>query len=291
MRGKLDKDLVIATLADAQHGVVARAQLISAGLSGDDVDRRAGARRLRRLHRGVFAVGHRRLTVEGWWMAAVLACGPGAVLSHVSAAIAWELRRSASGLIHVTVPGSAGRVKRTGIHLHRSATLTTQDVTEIRGVPVTSVARTILDLSRTLKGRALEALIDRADQRGLVDFEALRSANSASLQAVLSSYSAAPTRSELEERFLALCDDHGIPRPETNARIEGIEVDFLWRDRRLIVEVDGYAYHRSPSAFENDRERDVRLQIAGWRVMRFTWRQITDRAAWVAAAVTGEGTR
>jgi Protein of unknown function (DUF559) len=291
MRGKLDKDLVIATLADAQHGVVARLQLLSAGLSGDDVDRRVRARRLRRLHRGVFAVGHRRLTVEGWWMAAVLACGPGAVLSHVSAAIAWELRRSVSGLIHVTVPTTAGRERRAGIRLHRSATLTPRDVTEIRGVPVTSVARTIIDLSRTLKGRPLEALIDRADQRGLVDFEALRSANSASLQAVLTSYSAAPTRSELEERFLQLCDDHGIPRPETNAVIEGIEVDFVWRDRRLIVEVDGYAYHRSPSAFEADRERDVVLGMKGWRVMRFSWRQITERAAWVAAAVTGEPTR
>lgn len=104
--------------------------------------------------------------------------------------------------------------------MHRSATLTTRDVTEIRGVPVTSVARTIVDLSRTLKGRALEQVVDRADQRGLIDFGALKSANPASLQAVLRSYNRAPTRSELEERFLTLCDDHGIERPETNARIE-----------------------------------------------------------------------
>ncbi len=291
MGGISDTDLVIATLADVQHGVVARAQLLARGLTARQVERRVHAERLRRLYYGVYAVGHRRLTLEGRWMAAVLACGPGAVLSHASAAVAWELRRLASGLIHVTVPTTAGRERRAGIRLHRSTTLTTQDVSEIRGVPVTSVARTIVDLSRTLKGRPLEALIDRADQRGLVDFEALRSANSASLQAVLTSYTAAPTRSELEERFLTLCDEHGIERPETNARIEGYEVDFVWRARRLIVEVDGYAYHRSPSAFENDRERDVRLQIAGWRVMRFTWRQITDRAAWVAAAVTGGATR
>jgi very-short-patch-repair endonuclease len=96
---------------------------------------------------------------------------------------------------------------------------------------------------------------------------------------------ATQTRSELEERFLQLCDDHGIRRPETNTRIEGVEVDFVWRDRRLIVEVDGYAYHRSPTAFEADRERDVRLTMAGWRVLRFTWTQITRRPAWVARSL------
>ena len=163
--------------------------------------------------------------------------------------------------------------------------MTTGDVTTLRGIPVTTPARTIMDLSGTLKGRQLEHLIDLADQRGLIDFDHLRAANSASLQAVLQRYSSAPTRSELEERFLGVCDAHAIPRPETNAIIEGFEVDFVWRDRRLVVEVDGYAYHRSPSAFENDRERDVVLSTGGWRVLRFTWAQITRRAAWVATAI------
>lgn len=103
---------------------------------------------------------------------------------------------------------------------------------------------------------------------------------------MLSLYAAGtPTRSELEERFLQLCDDHGIPRPETNARIEGHEVDFVWRDKHLIVEVDGYAYHRSPSSFETDRERDINLARTGWHVRRFTWNQITRRPAWVAEAL------
>jgi very-short-patch-repair endonuclease len=102
---------------------------------------------------------------------------------------------------------------------------------------------------------------------------------------VLRNYRPAPTRSELEERFLTLCDDHGIPRPETNTLIEGILVDFLWRDRNLIVEVDGYAYHRAPSRFERDRENDVTLTIKGWRVMRFTWRKVEERPGWVAAAI------
>jgi very-short-patch-repair endonuclease len=115
-----------------------------------------------------------------------------------------------------------------------------------------------------------------------VDFADLH-AGPASLRAVLRNYRPAPTRSELEEAFLRLCDDHGIPRPETNVRIEGFEVDFVWRDRRLIVEVDGFAYHRSPHAFETDRARDVHLTTRGWRVLRFTWRHVTQRAAWVAA--------
>lgn len=102
---------------------------------------------------------------------------------------------------------------------------------------------------------------------------------------MLQRYSTAHTTSELEERFLRLCDDHGIPRPETNARVEGIEVDFVWRDRRLVVEVDGYVDHRSPAAFERDRERDVNLATKGWRVMRFMYDQVTRRAAWVAAAL------
>jgi very-short-patch-repair endonuclease len=181
-----------------------------------------------------------------------------------------------------------GPSRRAGIRLHRSGTLGARDVTVHRGIPITTPARTITDLARTLCGRPLEAVIDRADQRGLVNFDDLRAAGPTSLKAALSNYRPAPTRSALEEAFLTLCDDHGIERPETNAHIEHFEVDFVWRARRLIVEVDGYAYHRDPGAFERDRERDVVLTLAGWHVMRFTWTQITHRAAWVAAAVTGE---
>jgi very-short-patch-repair endonuclease len=152
-------------------------------------------------------------------------------------------------------------------------------------MPITTATRTVIDLARTFSGRRLEHVIELADQRGLIDFADLRTPNSASLRAVLQRYSPATTRSELEERFLRLCDDHGLPRPDTNTRIEGIEVDFVWREARLIVEVDGYAYHRSPSAFETDRERDVTLTGAGWTVMRFTWRQIDGRAGWVVAII------
>ena len=290
MRRKPAKDLVIATLADQQHGVVTRTQLLTAGLSVGDVDRRIGARRLRCLHRGVYAVGHRALTADGRWIAAVLSAGPGAVLSDASAATAWDLQRSASGLVHVTVATRAGRDRRPGIRTHRRV-LTAHDVTIHRNIPITTPARTIVDLARTLRGRALEAVLDRADQRGLVDFDELRAARPVSLKAALAKYQGAVTRSELEDRFLQLCDDAGIPRPETNVCIEGLEVDFVWRDRRLIVEVDGYAFHRTPGAFERDHERDAILALAGWSVRRFTWRQITQRPAQVAAVVTGERAR
>jgi hypothetical protein len=218
-------------------------------------------------------------------MAAVLAAGAGAVLSHGTAAAAWDLRPVGAGAIHVTIPSRSGRERRAGIRIHRTVLMTSEEVTVHRGIPITTPARTLIDLAQTVKGRPLEHAVDLADQRGLVDFEQLRECAVPSLKAVLSRYSSATTRSELEERFLGLCDDHGIPRPETNTHIEGIEVDFVWRDRRLIVEVDGYAYHRSPQAFEDDRERDVRLQVAGWRVLRFTWTQITRRGAWVAASI------
>jgi hypothetical protein len=283
MRGKPVPDLVIAALADAQHGVVSRAQLLTAGLSADDVDRRVAARRLRRIHRGVYAVGHRALRVEGRWMAATLAVG--GVLSHASAAAAWEVRRSNASVIDVTTR-RVGRERRAGLRIHRSGTLMPEQITTHHGIAITTPARTIVDLARTLTGRRLEEVVDHADFLGLVDFDELRDANSVSLKAVLENYAPAPTRSEQEERFLGLCDDHDIPRPATNAIIEGVEVDFVWRKRRLVVEVDGYRYHRAPSRFESDREKDVYLQTRGWRVMRFTWRQITRRAAWVAAAVT-----
>jgi very-short-patch-repair endonuclease len=246
---------------------------------------------LHRVHRGVYAVGHRVLTSEGRWLAACLAVG--GVLSHATAAAAWELRPTSSRLVQVTLRSRSGRERRAGIRIHRPAALRADDVTVHRGIPITTPARTIVDLARTLSGRPLEHVIDLADQRGLIDFDDLREANSASLQAVLRAYDPAPTRSEMEERFLRLCDDHGLPRPETNARIEGIEVDFVCRARRLVVEVDGYRYHREPARFEWDREKDVILGARGWPVMRFTWRQITRRPRWVATAVTGRlaGTR
>jgi hypothetical protein len=283
MRRQLAPDHEIARIATVQHGIVARGQLLALGLSAEFVDRGVRRGRLHVVHRGVYAVGHRSLTLDGRWMAATLATG--GALSHASAAAAWDLRPRGSGTIHVTVRRT-GRARRPGIRLHRSR-LGPHDTTTHRHIPITTPARTMIDLAATLAGRPLEQAFDRAEQRRLLDFADLRNRPiPRSLQAVLSGYAATgPTRSELEERFLQLCDDHAIPRPETNVVIEGIEVDFVWRNRRLIVEVDGYAYHRSPTSFETDRERDVVLALAGWQVRRFTWTQVTERAAWVARAL------
>ena len=282
MRRQLAPDHEIARLATAQHGIVGRGQLVAFGLSAQSVDRAVRGGRLQLLYRGVYAVGHRALTVEGRWMAATLATG--GALSHATAATAWDLRPRATGAIHVSVAGRSGRLRRAGLRIHRPLALESHDVTTHRAIPITTPVRTIIDLARTLKGRPLEQALDRAEHLRLVDFgEFAHRPIPTSLQAVLSLYTAGtPTRSELEERFLQLCDDHGIRRPEPNARLNGYEVDFVWRDKQLIVEVDGYAYHRSPTAFETDRERDVNLGRAGWRVLRFTWTQITRRPAWVA---------
>ena len=266
MRPLVAPDVEIPALAARQHGVVTRSQLLGLGLSESAINRRVEIGRLHRLHRGVFAVGHRVLTVQGRWMAAVLATS--GVLSHATAAAAWDLRPVGAGAIHVSVPGHSGRLRRGGIRLHRPRTLEPHDMTTHHGIPVTTPLRTILDLAATLKGRPLEHVLDLAEQRRLIDFaELAQRSKPRSLQAVLSHYTAGSTttRSELEERFLALCDDHGIERPEVNTRIEGQEVDFVWRDARLIVEVDGYRYHRSPSAFEADRERDVILATPAGR--------------------------
>jgi very-short-patch-repair endonuclease len=295
MRGKHASDLAIPALAAHQHGVISRAQLRTAGLHDRAIDRRIASGRLHPVYRGVFALGHTVLTTEGRWMAAVLASGDGAVLSHTSAAALWQLRPSGSGSIHVTLPGDPGRRRRAGIRLHRSALLGADESTVHSGIPVTTPVRTVIDLASMLRGRPLEHALDLAEQRGLVDFAELKRRlaelpgrpGSPALQALLHSYTvgAFVTRSEMEERFLALCDEHGLARPRVNRRIEGEEVDFVWPERRLIVEVDGYRYHRMPSAFERDRERDVMLALAGWHVMRFTWAQLVQRSAWVAAAI------
>jgi very-short-patch-repair endonuclease len=277
MAGKSATDSDIAALAGVQHGVASRAQLMELGLTRNEVERRVTIGRLHRVHRGVYAVGHRVMTRQGRWMAATLATA--GVLSHITAATAWGFARSA-GAIHVTVPGDPGRHKRRGLAVHRSRTLTPDDTTTHERIPITEPHRTLHDLARTMAGRELEHAVNVAER--LIDFERLSHSAPPSLQAVLRAYTTAETRSQLEEAFLHLCDRHGIPRPETNARIEGMECDFVWRDRRLIVEVDGYEHHRAPSAFARDRERDVVLTTLGWRVLRFTYDHITRRQRWVA---------
>jgi very-short-patch-repair endonuclease len=292
MRGEVATDHAIAAIAERQGGVIDHKQLRELGLSSTGIGRRVQAGRLHAKYRGVYAVGHRKIGTEGLWWAALLACRPDGVLSYVSAAAAWEIRRSSSRTVDVTV-GLGGRARRAGIRLHRSRSLPPDEVTQLNGLPITTPARTLLDLAAGgLRGRALESALDQALQR-VLDFAELqrllarypRRAGSSSLKAQLARYEPADTRSELEDLVLELCDAHGLPRPHVNSVIEGKVRDFHWPHAGLVVEADSYAWHRSPSALNDDRERDVELTLAGYRSLRFTWEQVTRRRTYVVASL------
>jgi very-short-patch-repair endonuclease len=263
-------DLLVAGIAARQHGLVTARQLAGAGIGGRGVLRRAQAGRLHRVHRGVYAVGHGGLAEEGRWMAAVLAGGRRAVLSHRSAAGLWELLPKTQAPVDITIPAGGGRGKLKGVRRHRSRTLTAAQSTRRKGIPVTTPARTIADLRRMVSAQQLRRAIRQAAVIGLD---------------IGRDVDADPTRSELEHRFLRLCRHHRLPRPDVNVPVGRFVVDFLWRDRALIAETDGYRYHRGRLAFEDDRARDLELQLLGYEVVRFTYRQVSDEPARVAGAL------
>jgi very-short-patch-repair endonuclease len=206
-------------------------------------------------------------------MAAVLACGDRAALSHLSAAQLWGLLdpRKGPSQVHVSIPGTPGRTKRAGIRLHRSSSLVSDCVTRRRGIPVTTPARTISDLRRTAPPEQLRRVLRQADVLGLpVGPDSTRDG----------------TRSELEHLFLTLCRRHRLPMPEVNVRVGGLLVDFAWLDRHLIVETDGYRFHRGRTAFEDDRARDLRLRALGHEVIRLSYRQVLDQPTQVATVLS-----
>jgi very-short-patch-repair endonuclease/predicted transcriptional regulator of viral defense system len=288
-------DEEIAALAARQHGMVTRRQLEAFGLSRSAVGRRARDGRLHRVHRGVYAVGHPVLTANGHRMAAVLACGPGAALSHASAAALWGIRPTNATRIDVSVRESGGRAKRQRIRVHRATGLRADEVTTDQAIRVTTPARTLLDLASSLPRRALERALDQAEVLELFDLHELRAAvdrhrgerGAGRLAGALDEHTAGTTltKSKLEERMLAICDRHGLPRPKVNAWVEGLEVDFLFAAQRLVVEADSYQFHRSRAAFERDRERDAILARAGHRTLRFTHRQMARNGAMVAETI------
>jgi very-short-patch-repair endonuclease len=287
-------DRHVAALAERQHGVVATRQLAALGLSQRGVSHRAAAGRLHRVHRGVYAVGHPVLTVNGRRMAAVLAAGPGAVLSHASAAALWEIRPSAAARIDVSVRSKGGRGKRPGLRLHRATRLLDDEITEHQGIRVTTPARTLLDLASSVPRRALERALDEAEIRDLYDRRALEAIAQAHQgergarrlnEALDIDGDPTLTDSELEELMLALCDEHGIERPRPRAWVAGLRVDFVFQTSRLVIETDSWAYHRTRRAFERDRERDAILARAGYRTLRFTHRQLTREPALVAETI------
>lgn len=254
--------------------------------------------RLHRVRRGVYAVGAAPLSFEARLMAAVLACGPGAVLSHRSAAALWGIRGSTPEHIDVTAPAAGGRGHR-GIAAHSAIGLRTSETTRCGGIPCTTVARTLLDLAENGHRRGLERAIDRAEEFRLLDLRTVGDVldhasgrrGAPLLRAVVAEYAAgdALTKSELEERFLELCGQAGVPRPRVNAwlTVDGhaMQVDFLWPAARIVVETDGYRFHNSRRAFETDRRRDQSLALAGWTVLRFTWRQIVGDPDGVSRAL------
>ncbi|MEA2330405.1 MAG: hypothetical protein QOH58_543 [Thermoleophilaceae bacterium] len=268
--------------------MVALSQLRALGLSKSGVAERAKAGRLHRIHRGVYAVGHPRLTKPGRWMAAVLACGPRAVLSHRSAAGLWGLRPDNRPNTDVSLPLPSAR-PRAGLDVHATTTLRPEDTTSRDGIPCTTVARTLLDLADVVPPRTVERAVEQAEMLRLFDMRAveeiLTHANgrrgAAVLRNVLADLNDDPglTANDLEDRFLELCRAAGLPRPKVNQWLElddgpPIRADFLWRRERLIVETDGWDSHGTRQGFERDRLRDQRAQLAGWRVLRFTRRQV-----------------
>jgi hypothetical protein len=242
----------------------------------------------------VYAVGHGAVGVDGRRLAAVLACGPPAVLSHRSAADLWGLRRSDAPRPEVTVPTRAGRAHRPAMTIHRSSMQPFEQTTTKR-IPVTTPARTLLDLAEVVPRRALERAADQAEALRLFDLEDIRRAmdthphrhGAARLGKLLTSHEVGETltRSELEERFLALIDRAGVPRPAVNARVAGLEVDFFWPQSRLVAELDSITHHQTRAAFERDRERDAQLLLEGIRTVRITSGRLVTRPDDVARLV------
>jgi very-short-patch-repair endonuclease len=291
-RSRTPADRAVASLAAQQFGVVARDQLRALGLTDSAIARRIAAGRLHRLRRGVYAVGHPVVGREGRWLAAVLACGAGARLSHASAAALQEIWRSDGVLTHVTVPGPSRR-RGERLRVHRADGLTRAEVATHSGIPVTSAARTIIDLAATLPdGRPLERLLDRAETLQIGDVRAVAAARPGhrGAQRVLRTLAAHAagttlTRSDLEELLLVLCRTYDLPTPRVNEMVAGLEVDLFFPAQRLVVEADSWTYHRTRSSFERDRERDAILARAGYRVLRFSATQIEHEPATVAHAI------
>jgi hypothetical protein len=284
----------IAEIATRQHGVIAARQLIALGLTPRAVQYWMTIGRLHRLYPGVYAVGHTRLTLKGRWMAAVLAGGERAVLSHGDAAALWDLLPPKGSRVHVTTP--RGLRARRGIVLHQVRSLHPEDRTVRDGIPVTSLARTLLDVAEADPAR-LSRAYDEADRQRLIDIRALsdlcdRSPGRHGLKALRALIQdenryGPDTKGEFEARFFDFCREYAIPLPACNVLIEGFLVDAAWPESKLIVELDSYAFHRHQRAFEEDRRRDGALFLAGYRVPRVTWRRLTQEPDELARLIRG----
>jgi hypothetical protein len=280
-------------VAERQHGLVARRQLLDRGIKGGAVEARVGRGQLYVVHRGVYAVGHRLLSVHGRWMAAVLACGPDAVLSRRSAGQLWGIVPLASHRPEVTRPSACRGFD--GISVGRGLISPDERGVEL-GIPVTSAARTQFDLAGMLSKRGLERAMHEAELKGLTDRLSLwdllerypRRRGAGNLRALLGAKTPAGiTQTEIEELFVEFLDAYGLPRPLLNATlpVRGrlLKPDCMWPEQRLLAELDGRDVHRTDQAFESDRQRDRILLVEGWRSTRITWRQLRGERAEIAA--------
>lgn len=290
-------DIRIAALAAGQKGLVRLEQLLALGLNGSGVRSRVARGRLHRVHRGVYAVGHPLVSREGEWLAAVFAAGEGAVLSHHSAATLHGIRTD-TATIHVSVPRPGGR-RQDGFRVHRVEPFHPADYGRMHDIPCTSLPRALIDIAPAIGRRGVELAIAEAQHlkvydRAAVEAAVTRARGRRGVGIVrtalgLDGVGSTLTRSELEERFLALSRRAGFPLPAVNCWIPlddgGYSCDFVWFDARLIVETDGRDAHTRELQFEQDRRRDARLKLAGWEVVRFTWLQVTEQPGWVVSTV------
>lgn len=287
------RERAIATLAARQHGAISRRQLLEIGVRQGAVEHRLATARLHRIHAGVYAVGQPVIKREGRWMAAVLAAGPGAVLSHRSAAVLWRLLDPTGRAIEITAPRP---LRSTRFLTRHCAILPPDEITIEDGIPVATVGRTILDLAGAVPRSVLETAIHEADHRRLYEelsvpdlLERHRGHRGCvTLRAIFVERTVSKVRLGLEDRFLDFLERADLPRPETNAPLalgggRFIEADCLWRGARLIAELDSRAWHDDPASFESDRRRDRDLAVRGWRVVRITWRQLDTEPEALAA--------
>jgi very-short-patch-repair endonuclease len=283
-------------LAERQHWVITRRQLLDLGFSDPAIRHRIARGRLHPIWRGVYAVGRPRLGRHGLWMAAVLACGPRAFLSHASAARLLEIIPAVQGPIDVSARSARCPRAQAGIRTHRRRGLADADVTERLGIPVTSPSLTLLDLAPSLSRDQLERAIGEADKRDLVDPESLRRVlegfagrpGVAALRETLDRHTFTLTDSELERHFLPIARQAGLSVPLTQQYVNGFRVDFYWPDLGLVVETDGLRYHRTAAQQAEDRRRDQAHAAAGLTPLRFTRFQVRfepDRVQGILEAV------
>jgi very-short-patch-repair endonuclease len=292
MRDKVRSGRRLAALAATQYGVATHAQLAELGFTRSAIGRAVERGRLHRLHRGVYAVGHAAITDHGTCLAAVLACGHGALLSHRSAGWLWGLLPACPIPAEVTAP-NRGRA-RVGIGLHRVAKLEEADLGRSEGIPVTAVPRTLLDIASSGATKCLQRSVDRAERLGLLDLieiDAMLARNRgrsgvSALRDALGIYrDPAFTRSRAERLLLDALRRTGVARPAVNAFVEGFEIDAYWEKERFAVEVDGWQFHRSRAAFESDPLRQEQLKLAGIDSIRVTARRLEREPQVVAGRI------